>query len=116
MHELSLCQNLLAQVHQIASSHHARLVEKVYLQIGPLSGVEPALLQHAFTIASAGGIAEGAELVIQSMPVRVLCKRCHAQTEAYPNQLLCVECGHWQTVLLSGDELVLERVELSIEH
>jgi hydrogenase nickel incorporation protein HypA/HybF len=116
MHELSLCQNLIAQVNQIALAHHAQVVDKVYLQIGPLSGVEPALLQSAFSIASAGGFADGAQLIIQHMPVRVQCKRCHAQTETQANRLLCGECGHWQTVLVSGDELVLERVELKVEH
>jgi hydrogenase nickel incorporation protein HypA/HybF len=85
------------------------------LQIGPLSGVEPELLQSAFPIARADTIAAGAELVIQQMPVQVRCKTCHAETAATPNRLLCGECGGWQTELLSGDELLLERVEMLTE-
>lgn len=112
MHELSVCQSLLDQVNTIAAEHHATSIEKIFLQIGPLSGVEPELLQSAFPIARADTIAAGAELVIQRMPVQVRCKTCHAETAATLNRLLCGECGDWRTELLSGDELLLERVEM----
>ena len=44
MHELSVCLALMSQVERVATEHQARRVEKIVLQIGPLSGVEPALL------------------------------------------------------------------------
>jgi hydrogenase nickel incorporation protein HypA/HybF len=115
MHELSVCQSLLNQVNNIAAEHHATAIEKIFLQVGPLSGVEPELLQSAFPIARAGSIAAEAELVIQQMPIQVRCKTCHAETTAKANRLLCGECGDWQTELLSGDELLLERVEMQTE-
>jgi hydrogenase nickel incorporation protein HypA/HybF len=115
MHELSICQSLLTQVNNIAAEHHATSVEKIFLQVGPLSGVEPELLQSAFPIARADTIAAEAELVIQQMPIQVRCKTCHAETTAKANRLLCGECGDWQTELLSGDELLLERVEMQTE-
>ncbi|NNG14728.1 MAG: hydrogenase nickel incorporation protein HypA, partial [Gammaproteobacteria bacterium] len=55
------------------------------------------------------------ELVIQQMPIQVRCKTCRAETAATANRLLCGECGDWQTELLSGDELLLERVEMQTE-
>ena len=69
MHELSVCQALLAQVEQVARENAAHSVEKVVLRIGPLSGVEPRLLQDAFPIARAGTVAAGAELVIEELPL-----------------------------------------------
>lgn len=115
MHELSVCQGLLQQVRAIADKHHAKTVNRIFLQIGPLSGVEPCLLQSAFPIARVDTIAAEAELVIQQMPVQVHCQSCHADTEARPNRLLCGQCGESKTVLLSGDELLLERVEMQTE-
>lgn len=115
MHELSVCQSLLDQVNTIAAEHHATTVDKIFLQVGPLSGVEPDLLQSAFPIARADTIAADAELVIEQVPVQVRCKSCNAETPAMPNRLVCGKCGDWKTVLLSGDELLLQRVEMKTE-
>lgn len=117
MHELSLCQGMLPQLESIAREHKAAAVTRVTVQIGPLSGIEPQLLAQAFPIASAGTIAEGASLVTESLPIRVRCSRCGAESEAQANRLLCGACGHWQTQLLSGDEMLLASVELDqFEH
>jgi Zn finger protein HypA/HybF involved in hydrogenase expression len=45
MHELAVCQSIVDQVSHIAAEHQSTFVEKIYLQIGPLSGVEPDLLE-----------------------------------------------------------------------
>jgi hydrogenase nickel incorporation protein HypA/HybF len=116
MHELSVCQSLLDQVCRIAAEHHAAAVDKIFLQVGPLSGVEPGLLQNAFPFARANTVAADAELVISMLPIRVKCQTCAAESDATANKLICAECGDWHTQLLSGDELLLERVELRTEH
>jgi hydrogenase nickel incorporation protein HypA/HybF len=71
MHELSICQSLIDQVEDIAREHGATGVERILLRIGPLSGIEPALLRNAYPLAAAGTVAESAELVIEPAPVRV---------------------------------------------
>lgn len=112
MHELSVCQGMLGQVEAIARSHHASGVRRIRVQVGPLSGVEPQLLEQAFPLARAGTVAEQAELVIESLPVRVHCETCGRDSDAAPNRLLCAACGDWHTRLVSGDELLLASVEL----
>jgi hydrogenase nickel incorporation protein HypA/HybF len=83
------------------------------LQVGPLSGVEAPLLEHAWPLAAAGTIAADAELVIDTAPVRVRCTRCGIESEAQPNRLLCAGCGDYRTRLVSGDEMLLANLELS---
>jgi hydrogenase nickel incorporation protein HypA/HybF len=112
MHELSICQALLDQVEDIARREDAVRVDVIRLHLGPLSGVVPDLLAQAFTVARAGTMAEDAELAIESLPIRIRCIECGAQSEAAPNRLLCGACGGYRTQLLSGDELVLASVEL----
>ncbi|MGD8641692.1 MAG: hydrogenase maturation nickel metallochaperone HypA [Gammaproteobacteria bacterium] len=116
MHELAVCQNIVDQVSHIAAEHSCRFVDKIFLQIGPLSGVEPELLESAFPIACANTAAEKAQLIIRKLPVKVRCRSCQAETEAVANRLVCGACGDWQTTLISGDEMLLERVELQTEH
>ena len=111
MHELSICQALISQVEELARREHAQQVERVLVGVGPLSGVEPQLLQHAYPLAAAGTLAEGSELAIEDRPVRVNCQLCGKDSDASASRLLCAHCGAWRTTLVSGDELILVQVE-----
>ena len=112
MHELSLCADLMDQVLTIAQTHHAEKVVRITVRIGPLSGIEPLLLESAFTISCAGTLAEEAEFITEALPIRILCNDCGAESEATVNNLVCGNCDGYNTQLLSGDELILARVEL----
>ncbi|MDH5484693.1 MAG: hydrogenase maturation nickel metallochaperone HypA [Gammaproteobacteria bacterium] len=116
MHELSICQSMLKQVCDVARQYHAPHVHSVRIQLGPLSGIEADLLKQVFPIASSGTLADGAELLIQTMPVRVLCKHCNAAFDVQINQLGCPVCGDTHTQLVSGDEMILDSVQLAGHH
>lgn len=115
MHELAICQELVNTLTEIADRERADSISEIYLSIGPLSGVEPALLENAFPIAAADSVACSAVLHLQQQPVRVVCEHCGCETEAAVNRLLCAECKDWRVRLISGDELLLERVCLERE-
>jgi hydrogenase nickel incorporation protein HypA/HybF len=113
MHELSICTALMEQVERIAREHQAGRVERIVLQVGPLSGVEAPLLQRAWPLVSVGTLAQEAELVIETAAVTVRCTQCEAVSEVAPNRLLCAACGDFRTRLVSGDEMLLANMELS---
>lgn len=115
MHELAVCQSMIAQVGDVAASHGARRVVRVRVRIGPLSGVVPDLLADAFPFACAGTVAEGAELAVETLPVRVSCAACGAESETAVNRLVCGACGDYRTTLISGDELLLAGIELEVD-
>ena len=112
MHELAVCQALIDQVDRIALQQGASRAAKIILQIGPLSGVEPQLLKQAFPLASAGSLAEHSTLEIRAQAIEVECTKCSRRTIVKPNKLVCGACGEWRTRLISGDEMLLESVEL----
>lgn len=112
MHELSVCGALLDQVSGLAARHGASGVSLVSVRLGPLSGVEPALLRAAFVQARHGTLAAGAGLAIVEMPLRVACEACGAAGNAVAGRLDCASCGSRRTRLVSGDELLLDSVEL----
>lgn len=113
MHELSVCLSLLGELERIAAERAAGRITRIELAIGPLSGVEPALLRHAWPLAAAGTRAEDAELVIDEAEVVVECTRCGAESKVPPNRLLCASCGDFRTRIVSGDDMLLRRVELA---
>ena len=112
MHELSLCQNIIDQLQELARQHDAASVSRVEVQIGVLSGVEPLLLEQAFQSAQAGTIAEHAVLVTEVVSPRVACLDCGTEGAASASDLRCASCGSGQTRLVSGRELILARVLL----
>ncbi|MCP4302434.1 MAG: hydrogenase maturation nickel metallochaperone HypA, partial [Gammaproteobacteria bacterium] len=89
MHELSVCMSMLQQVEQIAHERNASKVIKITLAIGPLSGVEPELMRHAYPLAAAGSVAADAELIMESADIVVRCSQCDSETSVPPNKLLC---------------------------
>ena len=115
MHELSVCAALIGEVERVAREHEARRVIEVVIEVGPLSGVEPELLRHAYPLAAAGTLAESARLTIEASPLRVRCRACREEGEAQPNRLVCAACGGWQVDVTSGEELLLRRVEIETE-
>lgn len=112
MHELSVAQALVEQVDAVIRAHDATRASLIRVRIGPLAGIVPELLASAFPLAAAGSRMEHAELALVAAPIRVSCEHCGAETEAAMNRLLCAECGDWHTRIVSGDELLLESVEL----
>lgn len=112
MHELSVARALLRQVERLAGEHRASRVRGVTVRIGPLSGVEPALLARAFPQVVVGGLAAGAGLRIETVPVRVRCEDCGVEAEASPNRLICPACGSQRTRLTGGDEMLLVSLDM----
>ena len=112
MHELSVCLSLLEQVQAIAAERGAVRVTRIELKVGPLSGVESDLLKNAWPMASAGTIADDADFVVDEVGIVVRCSRCEADTAATPNRLVCGNCGDFHTTVVTGDEMILQSVEL----
>jgi hydrogenase nickel incorporation protein HypA/HybF len=116
MHELSVCLALVQKLESIAQQHQSPGIEKVYLQVGQLSGVEPELVRKAYPLAAAGTVAENAELIIECGEVIVSCSQCGAESPVKPNRLLCATCGDFRTRVIRGDEMILDRLELMRRH
>ncbi|MDT3706420.1 MAG: hydrogenase maturation nickel metallochaperone HypA [Thiobacillus sp.] len=112
MHELAVAQALVEQVDAVIDQHQAHGATLIRVRIGPLAGVVPELLASAFPLAAAGRRMQHAGLEFAHAPIRVRCQTCGAETEAAMNRLLCGACGDWHTRIISGDELLLESVEL----
>ena len=112
MHELSVCEALVTQVEEIAKVNHADRVTAILLELGPLSGVEADLLEHAYPLAAAGSCAADAALSINTGSVRVSCRVCGTESAVAPNRIVCGSCQAWQVDVISGDELLLVSVEL----
>lgn len=113
MHELAIAHGLMAEVLRVAAAYDASGVDQVVVRIGALAGVEPGLLERAFSVARAGTIAAEAVLDVEQGPLRVACAECGATTLARPEKVVCGECGDWRVRVVEGEEMLLVRVGLT---
>jgi hydrogenase nickel insertion protein HypA len=112
VHEYSIVQAILHRVQETARQRGATSVSSVTVRIGEAAGVEVDLLRTAWDIfRAAGGLGEP-ELRVLGMSVAWECATC-GDPIAAGGPLRCPLCGYTAR-LVSGDEILLERVELEL--
>ena len=119
MHELPIVKGILEAVIEYATENHAAKVSKVVLTVGSLHDLIPEWVQKYFRFASSGTIAEEAIIVINKTPIICRCKACECNfvfhLSAQPEQQHCPECGSKDFVLVSGRELIIQKIEICKE-
>ncbi len=111
MHEQSLVRNLLKQVEQIRQSNGGSRVTEVRVQLGPLSGVEPALLSSAFAQLCTDATVSTASLVIDQVELLANCEACQTEFEVHGFQFRCPNCGG-SVKVTQGEEFLLVSVSM----
>jgi len=97
-----------------AEKHGGAQVIAVHLKLGALSGVVKEALLSAYELARDDTPLQGSRLVIEEVPVVVLCPNCKLPRPVSSVQLFCcAECGTPSSEIVHGKEL--EVVALEIE-
>jgi hydrogenase nickel incorporation protein HypA/HybF len=114
MHELSIALSIIDVAAEELERQGGGSVVAIHLKLGPLSGVVRRALESAFELAREGSTADGAELLIEEVPITLFCPTCQkCQPIADDTTVCCRECGTYSSEVVSGREL--EVVALEIE-
>lgn len=105
MHELALSQNIVDLVAERARSEGMRAVSRVTIEVGMAAGVEPDALRFCFDIVTADTLAQGAELVIETIALQAQCRNCACRFEPAGMVSACPSCGTYAPLLERGREL-----------
>ncbi|HET7269447.1 MAG TPA: hydrogenase maturation nickel metallochaperone HypA [Rubrobacter sp.] len=109
MHELSIAESVV----RIASRQaDGRRVTKVQMKVGYLRQVVPSALAFGFELLAEGTPVEGAELEMEQVPAEGKCRECGAESRLGGFPLQCGGCGSFDLEILSGEELLVESLEL----
>jgi hydrogenase nickel incorporation protein HypA/HybF len=111
MHEYSIIQSLVDSVAAAVGQRDAS-VHRIQVRIGELSGVDCELLATAYDVFRTGTICEQASMSIDRVSAQWECPRCGAKI-ARGGILRCATC-HEPARLVSGDEIILQRIELEV--
>jgi len=112
MHEVSIMQSTLEIALEHAAARHARRITALHLRIGALSGVVNEALEFAFDVVTAGTLAQGARLVIDSIPVACYCEACGVEFHPPDPFHECPTCGRPSARMLHGREMDLVSIEI----
>ncbi len=112
MHEMGIAVSMVREVERLLEDFgpSARAV-RVTVSVGALQAVVPDALRFCFQAAGLQTRAEGAELVIEEVPVRVRCPVCGTERTALEVLFVCPACDAPEQ-LLAGKELILRTIEI----
>jgi hydrogenase nickel incorporation protein HypA/HybF len=97
-----------------AEENQTHQVVRIQLQVGELRDFTEEWMQRYFDYLSRGTIAEGGKISIKRIPVTVKCIECAYSFNADIRQdnILCPDCGSTKNELVSGDEFLIESIEV----
>jgi len=110
VHELSLCDSIARAVIQNAQG---RRVTSVRLRVGALRQVVPETLVYCWSIASRGPILDGSVLEVEHVPAEIECGDCGTRSELSRFNLSCPNCGNQDVKVVSGEEMLIESIEVA---
>ena len=112
MHELSLMESVVDILREEGRRQGFSRVKKVFLEIGALSGVEPAAMELCFDAATRDTLAEGAQLEIVRTPGQGYCLDCEKTVALAERFGTCPDCGGYKVQMTGGDEMRVRELEV----
>ena len=123
MHEAALAIPLLRLVLEETARHERERgqtlrVTRVRVRAGLLMAVEAAALRGIFALMAEGGPAEGAELVVETEPMRGDCPDCgpeNGEVTISARDFRCPRCGGEEVAWKGGNELYIASISVQPE-
>lgn len=117
MHEVDMTKCLLLSMNQWQQQHAPAIpsVQRVHLQVGVFTCVEPEQLVFTWDVAVQGSWLAGAELVIETVPLVGRCLQCNGTYTPSPEAAYRSPCcDHPMEEIVSGRELRIRSVDYSL--
>jgi hydrogenase nickel incorporation protein HypA/HybF len=114
VHELPVVGQGLEIALKHAEQHRAGRIIRVHLTIGALTDLVDEWVLSYFSFLAKDTIARDAELVIERIPITVLCGRSDKPFTADKKTLdfICPDCGEKGTQLLRGRGFTVMSIEI----
>ena len=112
MHELALTEAIIKIINSQREREHFSRVEEICLRVGEYSGIIPDCLRDCFPIAAKGTAAEGARLVIETVPASFRCLDCGYEGKIERKCACCPVCGSAAVRLTAGREFYVESLKV----
>ena len=123
MHDVTAAQRIAATVLQAAGEQGAERVERISIALGAMTMIDPEQLTFWLEQVLRGTIAEGAEVEIEQLGLRIRCRDCGWEGEIevpddpiyhlMPFAPECGDCGSEDIEVLGGDACVVHAIRVT---
>lgn len=114
MHEYGLTQNILSIALEYASKNGASQIKTIRVKAGQMMAIVEESMQFHFEYLKKGTIAENAELIIETVPIKVKCPKCGKTSVVDEFSFFtCPNCGQLGVELISGKEFYVESLDVA---
>ena len=111
MHEIRIAKDLSVIVLEVAAREKLSKVTKVNISFGQMIQIVPDIFDFAFRESVRDTIAMDAEVDIEILPVKMICKSCKEAFNINDNTFLCSICGSADLDIMQGKELFIKSIE-----
>ena len=111
MHEIKIAEELSAIVLETAKREKLTSVSKVNISFGKMIQIVPDIFRFAFGETVRETIAEGAEVDIEILPVKMKCRKCKSDVMVIDYSFACDRCGSTDLEIIQGKELFVKSIE-----
>lgn len=111
MHELSIAGDLAEIVLNEARKASLSKVTRICICFGELVQIVPDIFKFAFTETIRNSIADGSELDIEILRIRIKCRMCGNESPVNDHDFTCRICHSDKTDLVSGNEMYVKYIE-----
>lgn len=112
MHEFGLTMSVMKIALDAAEKQGASKITRIKVKAGEMEGIVADSMQFHFEHLKIGTIAEGAELVVEQVPLIIECSTCGEQSHVDAFEVvICPKCRNFTVEVISGRELMVESIE-----
>jgi hydrogenase nickel incorporation protein HypA/HybF len=111
MHEIRIAEDLSAIVLDAAKKNNLTKVTRVNISFGQLVQIVPDIFRFAFSETVKNSVAEGAEVSIEIVPVKMKCMNCGNDFYITENRFACNNCDSTDLSIIHGKELFVKSIE-----
>jgi len=112
MHEMAIVDNLFKIINVKIKEHQIQKILKVKLKVGEMTAVEDITLTKCFEVYAQDTVVEGAELIIERVPLQGKCLDCTNVFRVYNYKFQCPKCESRSVEIIAGRELYIENLEV----
>ncbi len=110
MHELALTEGILKIVASEQKKKGFSHVQEIHLSVGEYSGVIPGCIEEFFPLVSKDTAAEGAKLVMDTVPAEFRCFDCDYEGPVKAHTACCPKCKSTAISMTKGREFFVKEL------
>ncbi len=112
MHEYTIGKSIMDTLINLKKQYPNKRITKVTIIAGKLRQILPQALFFYLDILKKDTEFSKIEFIYKEKPVKIKCNKCNKISKINELEFLCPLCGNYDIKVISGNELLIESIEV----